>query len=119
MMAVHYGFAQSVYTYDIKKDMLIGSLSIGLALSPFLVNNEPGHIPFSLETNDVNAFDRSFMFSYHRPLDRISDYGVYGMLVLPAISIVGNLTNKNRLLTYGIMNMEAFLLTFGTTLLSF
>jgi membrane-associated phospholipid phosphatase len=114
MMAAHYGFSQTVYTYDIKKDITVGSLSMGLALTPFFVNNEPGQIPLSLETNDVNAFDRSFMFSYNRPLDIISDYGVYGILILPAISVIGNLTDKDRLLTYGIMNIEAFLLTFGT-----
>jgi membrane-associated phospholipid phosphatase len=114
MMAASYGFAQGVYTYDIKKDIAIGFLSIGLVLTPLFVNNEPGHIPVSLETNDVNVFDRPFMFSYNRPLDMASDYGIYGMLVLPAISIIGNLTGKDRLLTYGIMNIEAFLLTFGT-----
>jgi undecaprenyl-diphosphatase len=113
-MTAYYGFTQSVYTYDIRNDIVIGSLSIGLALSSFFVHNEPARIPVSLKTNDVNTFDRSFMFSYNRPFDSISDYGVYGILALPAISIIGNLSDKNRLLTYGIMNIEAFLLTFGT-----
>lgn len=114
MAATSYGFAQSVYTFDITKDIVIGSLSIGLSLSHLFVNNEPDRIPVSLETGDVNAFDRPFMFSYNRTLDMVSDYGVYGILVLPALSVIGNLTDKNRLLTYGIMNIEAFLLTFGT-----
>jgi undecaprenyl-diphosphatase len=114
MMTASYSFAQSIYTYDIKKDIAIGSLSIGLAISPFFVNNEPDRIPVSLEANDVNAFDRLFMFSYNRPLDTISDYGVYGLLVLPAISVIGNVNDKSRLLTYGIMQIEAFLTTFGT-----
>jgi undecaprenyl-diphosphatase len=114
MTATASGFTQSVYTYDIKKDIAICSLSIGLAISPFLVNNKPDQIPVSLETNDVNTFDRSFMFSYNRPLDMVSDYGVYGLLVLPAISVIGNVNDKNRLLTYGIMQVEAFLTTFGT-----
>jgi hypothetical protein len=44
-----YGFSQSVYTYDIKRDLVIGFLSIGLSASRFFVNNEPGQIPVLLE----------------------------------------------------------------------
>lgn len=114
VLIASYGFAQSIYTYDLKKDIVIGSLSIGLAASSFFMHNEPDHVPVLLRTNDVNAFDRPFMFSYNRPLDIVSDYGVYGMLALPAISVISNLADKEKLLTYGIMHIEAFLSTFGT-----
>jgi len=80
----------------------------------FLLKTQPSQIPDSLNKNDINDFDRSLMFSYNKPLDTISDYGVYGMLVLPIVSVIGNGNDINAWLTYGIMYTEAFLLTFGT-----
>jgi undecaprenyl-diphosphatase len=103
-----------VYTYDLRKDIVIGSLSIGLGLSPFFVNNEPDRIPTLLEKSDINGFDRSLMFPFHETVDVISDYSVYGLLTLPIISVIGNRHDKNTWLTYGIMYTEAFLLSFGT-----
>jgi undecaprenyl-diphosphatase len=109
-----YGYTQSVYTYGLKKDIVLGTLSLGIGLSPYFVNNLPDQIPGSLDKDDINGFDRSLMFTYNKTVDIISDYGVYGLLVLPAISVIGNMHDKNALLTYGIMYGEAFLLTFGT-----
>jgi membrane-associated phospholipid phosphatase len=54
------------------------------------------------------------MFSYNKPLDITSDYGVYALLTLPVISLAGQIWNPRALLTYTIMYAEAFLLTFGT-----
>jgi len=106
--------AQSVFTYDLKKDIIIGGLSLGVFVSPFFVENKPEQIPNSLDKNDINGFDRFLMFSYDKTLDMISDYGVYSMLVLPIVSVIGNANDINTWLTYGIMYTEAFLLTFGT-----
>jgi len=106
--------SQSVFTYDLKKDIIIGGLSLGLFVSPFFVENTPSQIPDSLNKNDINGFDRSLMFSYNKSLDIISDYGVYGMLILPIMSVIGNANDINTWLTYGIMYSEAFLLTYGT-----
>jgi membrane-associated phospholipid phosphatase len=47
-------------------------------------------------------------------LDKISDYGVYGLLALPVISLAGQIKDMDAWLTYGIMYTEAFFLTFGT-----
>jgi membrane-associated phospholipid phosphatase len=107
-------YSQSVFTYDLKKDIIIGGLSLGVFVSPFFVENTPSQIPDSLNKNDINDFDRSLMFSYNKSLDIISDYGVYGMLILPIVSVIGNGNDINAWLTYGIMYTEAFLLTFGT-----
>jgi membrane-associated phospholipid phosphatase len=107
-------YSQSVFTYDLKKDIIIGGLSLGVFVSPFFVENAPSQIPDSLNKNDINDFDRSLMFSYNKSLDIISDYGVYGMLILPIVSAIGNGNDINAWLTYGIMYTEAFLLTFGT-----
>jgi len=107
-------YSESVFTYDLKKDIIIGSLSLGMFVSPFFVNNEPENIPINLGKNDINAFDRGLMFSYNKPLDITSDYGVYALLALPVISLVGQINDKDAWLTYGIMYAEAFFLTFGT-----
>lgn len=109
-----YGYTQTVYTCDVKKDIIIGTLSLGVFGSQFFVKNAPDKIPDSFDKNDINGFDRSLMFSFNKTVDMISDYGVYGMLVLPVLSVAGNLRDTNKLLTYGIMYSEAFLLTFGT-----
>jgi membrane-associated phospholipid phosphatase len=107
-------FSQSVFTYDLHKDALIGLLSLGVFASPFLIENIPENVPVNLDANNINAFDRSFMFPYHETLDKISDYGVYALLALPIISLAGNFKDKNAWLTYGVMYAEAFALTFGT-----
>jgi undecaprenyl-diphosphatase len=112
-LAFH-GYGQSVYTFDWKKDALIGTLSLGVFASPFFINNEPDQIPASWDKNDINGFDRSIMFPYNKTIDLISDYGVYGLLTLPVISLIGNIDDTNAWLTYGIMYSEAFLATFGT-----
>ncbi|MDR1398864.1 MAG: phosphatase PAP2 family protein [Treponema sp.] len=114
IMISSYAYTQSVYTYDFKKDIVIGSLSLGMALSPFFVINEPDQIPTRLEKNDINALDQAFMFPYNKTIDIISDYGVYSLLALPALSVIGNIHDNHTLLTYGIMYTEAFLLTLGT-----
>ena len=113
-ISVYSLYSQSVFTYDLKKDIIIGGLSLGIFTSPFFVENAPSQFPDSLNKNDINGFDRPLMFSYNKTLDMISDYGVYGMLVLPIVSVIGNANDINTLLTYGIMYTEAFLLTFGT-----
>ena len=107
-------YSESVFTYDLTKDIIIGTISLGMFVSPFFINNEPGSIPTGLQRNNVNAFDRPLMFSYNKALDKISDYGVYGLLVLPVISLAGQLKDTHAWLTYGIMYAEAFLLTYGT-----
>jgi membrane-associated phospholipid phosphatase len=107
-------YSQSVFSYDLKKDIIIGGLSFGVFVSPFFVENTPSQIPDSLNKNDINDFDRSLMFSYNKSLDIISDYGVYGMLILPILSVIGTGNDINAWLAYCIMYTEAFLLTFGT-----
>ncbi|HCC38214.1 MAG TPA: phosphatidic acid phosphatase [Treponema sp.] len=107
-------YSQSVFTYSREKDIFLGVAALGVFASPFFVNNVPATMPVGLDKKDVNMLDRSLMFSYNRPLDKISDYGVYALLVLPAISLAGNMKDINAWLTYGIMYTEALFLTFGT-----
>lgn len=113
-MISSYAYTQSVYTYDFKKDIVIGSVSLGMALSPFFVNNDPDQIPSGLEKDNINVLDQALMFPYNKTVDIISDYGVYSLLALPALSVIGNIHDNNALLTYAIMYTESFLLTMGT-----
>jgi membrane-associated phospholipid phosphatase len=87
---------------------------LGVFASPFFVHNEPANTPTGLGIEDVNMLDRSLMFSYNKPLDTISEYSVYALLLLPALSLAGNMKNTKAWLTYGVMYAEAFCLTFGT-----
>jgi membrane-associated phospholipid phosphatase len=107
-------FSQSVYGVELKKDLIIGTLALGIGVSPFFINNEPENIPGILNKNKVNGFDRYLMFSYNKPLDLFSDYTPYGLALLPVISIIPNMQYANTLLTYGIMYGESLLLLYGT-----
>lgn len=106
--------SQSVFTYELKKDLALGAAALGVFASPFFIQNEPAHIPAGLDTEDVNRVDRSVMFPYNRVLDTISDYSVYALLMLPALSLAGNIQDNHAWLSYGIMYAEAFALCFGT-----
>jgi membrane-associated phospholipid phosphatase len=107
-------FSQTVYELNLKKELILGTLSLGIGITPFLVNNEPENIPVNLNKNNVNGFDRPFISSYNKPLDIISDNSAYILALLPVISVIPNIKEENTLLTYGIMYSEALLLTFGT-----
>jgi membrane-associated phospholipid phosphatase len=107
-------YSQSVYSVDSKKDLIIGALSLGIGISPFFIKNEPENTPGILNKNNVNAFDRSLLFSRNKPLDMLSDNAPFGLALLPIISIVPNIKYANTLLTYSIMYGESLLLTYGT-----
>ena len=98
-----------------KKDIIIGAISLGLGITPFFINNEPENIPDALSKNRVNGFDRPLMSSYNKPLDIFSDYYCgFTLAALPVISLIPNIQDKNTVVTYGIMYAESLLLTYGT-----
>ena len=107
-------FSQSVYSLNLKKDLFIGALSLGISAASFFIINEPDYTPGILDKNELNSFDRSLVFSYNKPLDLISDNGVYGFILLPFISLMPKIKDRNAILTYSIMYGEALLLTYGT-----
>ena len=110
-------FAQSMYTLDPAKDLIIGSMSLGLTVSSLLINhsaNIASKDGFPLQNNSVNAFDRRQMYEYSKPLDITSDIALYGLMAAPLVSLTGNLNNGNAWATYGAMYAESVLLTFGT-----
>jgi membrane-associated phospholipid phosphatase len=108
-------FSESVFTLETKKDIVIGAFSLGIGIAPFLIKNEPENIRDNLNKNDINPFDKPLLFSYNKPLDMVSDYGVYGLLLLPALSVLPRVTETNTLLTYSVMYAETLLLAYGTT----
>jgi undecaprenyl-diphosphatase len=106
------GFAESLYTCDLQKDLMLGSLSIGVFAASFFINGHPTHDSFSRD--DVNGFDRILMFPYNENLDAIGSVVMYALLALPVMPMIKNRRDPNALLTYVIMYAEAFLLTHGT-----
>ncbi|MCL2479756.1 MAG: phosphatase PAP2 family protein, partial [Treponema sp.] len=110
-------FAESVYSYDLTKDLVIGSVSLGLTASSFFIHNSTDNSSKDavLQRSSVNAFDRGLVFEFNKPLDLTSDIAVYGILALPVLSLAGNVKNANAWITYGVMYAESALLVFGTT----
>ena len=110
-------FAESAYTLDLKKDLIVGSASLGLAAVSLFVNHSANNASGSgipLPKNNVTAFDRSLMYEYNKTLDIVSDIVLYGLIAMPLVSLVENIRNGNVWATYGVMYAESFLLTFGT-----
>ena len=108
-------FSQSVYQYDLTKDIIIGTLALGIGMCPFFIQNNPGNTPETPMKNSVNDFDKHLMFAYNKPLDLFSDNFAYALALLPIISLMPNIKDSNSAITYGIMYGEALLLTYGTT----
>jgi membrane-associated phospholipid phosphatase len=106
-----------MFKIDLNKDLVIGTLSIGLGVSHFFINNEPENMHGILNKYEVNNFDKYLMFSYNKQLDIISDSAPYGFILLPLISILPNIKHINTFLTYGIMYGESLLFTYGTVFL--
>ncbi|QQO08354.1 phosphatase PAP2 family protein [Breznakiella homolactica] len=104
-------FSESVYTWDLKKDLIIGGISLGLFVPTFFLDSGAGD---TISKDDINGLDRQLMYSYKGTMDTVSSALAYGLLVLPGISLLGNITDLDAVLTYGIMYTEAFLLTYAT-----
>jgi len=110
-------FADSVYSYDLTKDVIIGSVSLGLTAASFFVNSSSNSASKDAapEKGNVNAFDRGLMFKFNAPLDLTSTIVTCGIAVLPVLSLTGNIKNFNAWATYGIMYAESALLVYGTS----
>jgi undecaprenyl-diphosphatase len=107
-------FSEGVYTVDLKKDLILGGVSLGVFVPPLFLDPIGGSDNPLGDRDSVNAFDRPFMAAYNKPLDIVGTVGQFTMLALPAVSLIGNIRDLNAVLTYGIMYGEALLLTWGT-----
>ena len=114
-------YSESVFTWDLKKDIAIGAFSLGLFFGAYLMSNEP-EVPTNLNRNDVNAFDRGLMFPRDQALYDVRYLQMFVLSVLPIVSPLavtrGNVRrNLDTWLTYGIMYAQAVFLTYGTRML--
>ncbi|GHU26928.1 hypothetical protein FACS1894172_11310 [Spirochaetia bacterium] len=116
ILCTYHLFSQSVYAWDFKKDLIIGSTALGLPIASFFidVSSNSASMHDSFQKKNVNAFDRGLMFAYNKPVDISSDVMLYALMAAPLISLAGNSKDANAWATYGIMYAEAFLLVCGT-----
>jgi len=110
--------SQSVFTLDLRNDLVISAFSVGMFITPFFISDEQ-EIPTNLNRNDVNAFDRWLMFPFNSGFQnaRIPLMIIYNssIIIPPLILSWGNLKgNFDVWLTYGVMFTQAFLFTYGT-----
>ena len=115
--------AESVYTYNLKYDIPLTALSLGLFGISFMIDKEPSYIPDSFNKNNINALDRIFLFP---PLGEgmmdLGNIAFHTMPFLPVITVFGIINydelftrdNFDTLLTYGLMYTQGYALTFGT-----
>jgi membrane-associated phospholipid phosphatase len=109
--------SESVYTYDLKKDIVISTLSLGVFFGSYLIP-ATSEIP-NLNKNDVNAFDRGLMYNYE-------GFNTVTTILRPVMGVLPFMTPlilvewkdfKNDFdiwFTYGLMYAQAVGFTYGT-----
>jgi len=109
--------AESVFSLDLKTDIALSALAIGVSISSLFIEIQPSQIPASLGRSDVNAFDRALMVTRQSTaIKRISDVTIVSLGVFPVLSFLDNF-NVNTVLTYGVMYSQAMLLAYGSRML--
>ena len=108
-------YSESVFSLDLKKDIFLSTLSLGVFFGADLLIDEY-IMPNNLNRNDVNIFDRGLMFPYNDTLGDIRSIMMLGIQVLPIITpLAGSIRGEfDTWLTYGIMYAHAAILTWGT-----
>jgi membrane-associated phospholipid phosphatase len=101
-------FAESNFSFDMKKDLIIGGGALGLFTAHFFVENQIWEIEHD------NAFDNFFSSPYKKWADMSGDVAVYTLGAAPLLFIINNLEDTGKLFTYAVMYSEVLLLTFST-----
>ena len=97
---------EPVFILDFKKDLTIGVLSLGLFVGGNIVNilneNTNRCLPYNINRNQINYFDRGLVFPYRKTIETVSHIFVYGLLISPIITpLIGeNRVYFNTWLTY-------------------
>lgn len=117
-------YSESAYIYNVKKDIVISGLSLGLiggsCLAPGAFYGRPDD---PLRIQDVNILDRGLMFPKNETWYAVRDIVRVVLPVLPIITPLsvwglGGWTFEKKdfdlWLTYGIMYIEALALVYGT-----
>jgi len=68
----------------------------------------------SQTTKSINFLDEPLMYRYNETLDHTSTAGTIASLVLPGLSVIGQMNDFRTLSRYALMYGEAFLLTTAT-----
>ena len=105
---------ESVFTYDIKKDIIYSVISLGVFFTPNFIDisrDTP-----NLNRNDVNIIDRGLMFPYNSNLVNLRKIIILGNMTLPIITpLAGEIRNNfDTWITYGLMYTQAWFLLWGT-----
>jgi len=111
--------AESVFSLDLKTDITIGALAVGVFVSSLFIENPPeqNQVPPSLSRRDVNAFDRPLMVTrQNAAIKRISDVTMVGLGFMPVVSLIDNFT-MTTVTTYVVMYSQAMLLAYGSRML--
>jgi len=104
-------FSESVYSLDLKTDIAILSVSAAMFLPVLLISPDPDGVT---SKDDINFLDRQFIYPYNKTLDTISTIAVGTTIALPLFPVFQNIKDFNFLSTYGVMYIEALLLTTAT-----
>jgi membrane-associated phospholipid phosphatase len=110
-------FGESVYSCDLKTDLVAGAAAVGLAITPFFIHSaaDRAERDVSLSRDSVNAFDQPLMFAYNKPADIFSYAAVAVFAALPFAPLWENVRDANVWAAYCVMYAESALLVFGTT----
>jgi len=106
--------AEEAFSLDLKTDIALSALSIGLFSAYMLIRNPPSQIPYSLNESDVNPLDRALMVNhYEKVISKTSDVIMGCLIAAPVFVVLGD-PNKNKIITYSVMYTQALLLANGT-----
>ena len=104
-------FSESVYTLDLKTELIIGTFTASMFAANFFIDSDPKDIK---SKDNINFLDRQFMYPYNKTINTVSTVGAATALVLPVFSVFENKRDLKFLGTYSVMYAEAFLLTMAT-----
>jgi len=110
--------AESVFALDLRKDIIISALSVGVFLSPRLVTG--GRMYPNQNISDINVIDRRLMFDRNRAVDIASITLTSWMGALPIIVPIALVEWRDLRsdfciwFTYGVMYAQALGFTRGT-----
>ena len=109
--------AESVFSLDLKTDITLSALAMGVFVSSLLIETQPSQVPPSLGRRDVNVFDRQLMVArQNEAIKRASNATMIGLSFLPVVSLLDNF-NMATITTYVVMYSQAMVLAYGTRML--
>jgi membrane-associated phospholipid phosphatase len=107
---------------NIKNDLAIIGSTVGLTLTPILFPHRKVVLDEALlktlKKEDINFFDRHAAGNYNKNISNISDYTIIGLGVGLFASLPLKQELRQDITTYGVISIEAIILTSALTKLS-